>query len=643
MEAAIAHNAGTVEKRWRNSDIGSKSAESVIRKTLMDSFLAERFFPIGEHTTVKLGNAPEQTKRLFAVFDCEDACDLTVFADDRFAFLVAPSCKQGVQWVAETPVFRRADGNWEEIASTIDICRFVLQLSLSEEAYAQPGVAEFETAIECAIAQLACSMERAAAVASVTENAPLAPFSAYDRFLVGERLSSLRDRPFHPTSKAKIGYTESDCRAYLAEFGKAVAMRWVAIANRSVVRGIGAEDGDGLLLLTNDERDVIIREMADKGFPRHAYTLLPVHPWQLQNVIATNFGTELEDGTIIVLDAAVGYYDATSSVRSFAPRNPSAVMLKLPISVMSLGASRYLPAVKLLNGQAGERLLRQAIACDEKLAKTVLLCEEDRWWGYMPQEMGLFDDHPRHLAAQIRVYPQQLLDERHTIVPMSALGVTVNGEHPMLTIILGERPAPEDAVAIYKEVAELFYDMALRLFKVGVVPELHGQNCCLVFRDRKLTGLLFRDHDSVRVHLPYLEKHGIADPRYRIRPGFANSLYNETVEKLIFYVQSLGTQVNLAAIMEAFADAYSIPERRFWDMTAAAFRQALCEIDIPEDDRKTLLHFVFEEAAWPWKQIVRPLLEASGVPGAMPSGKGGGVNPFCQEYGLYSRLFKESS
>lgn len=51
-------------------------------------------------------------------------------------------------------------------------------------------------------------------------------------------------------------------------------------------------------------------------------------------------------------------------------------MLKLPISVKSLGAARYLPVVKLLNGIVGEQMFRQAVACDETLADRVFLCEE---------------------------------------------------------------------------------------------------------------------------------------------------------------------------------------------------------------------------------------------------------------------------
>jgi siderophore synthetase component len=130
------------------------------------------------------------------------------------------------------------------------------------------------------------------------------------------------------------------------------------------------------------------------------------------------------------------------------------------------------------------------------------------------------------------------------------------------------------------------------------------------------------------LHQPYLDKHGIADPGYHIRPGYSNSLYNETIRKLIFYVQSLGTQVNLAAIMEALSEVYPIPEAKLWDITEQAWKEALRVVPLPEADRAELFQAVFESREWPVKLIVRPLLEADGVPGAMPSGKGTGHNPF---------------
>ncbi|MDG0809787.1 IucA/IucC family protein [Cohnella rhizosphaerae] len=368
-------------------------------------------------------------------------------------------------------------------------------------------------------------------------------------------------------------------------------------------------------------------ELSLRGLSRPEYTVIPVHPWQLENRIRPGFGREIAEGTIVILDTQAGAFTATSSVRTMMSADAPGLMLKLPISVASLGAARYLPVVKLMNGLAGERMFRQALACDETLADKVHLCEEKRWWGYMPPTMGLFDEHPRHLAAQLRAFPPEALRAGSRIVPMSALGVLPQGKH-FLSELLGADVTEAEAIRFYAQTAALFLEVALRLFKIGIVPEMHGQNCCLVLRNGVPSSLLFRDHDSVRLHQPYLDRHGIGDPGYRIRPGYGNSLYNETPEKLMFYIQSLGVQVNLASIMESLAEAYGIPVDALWDITETLMKDALRQADLPAPDKERLSRLLFDAETWPTKLVIRPLLETDGVPGAMPSGKGDGHNPF---------------
>ncbi|GIQ63829.1 hypothetical protein PACILC2_23970 [Paenibacillus cisolokensis] len=67
-----------------------------------------------------------------------------------------------------------------------------------------------------------------------------------------------------------------------------------------------------------------------------------------------------------------------------------------------------------------------------------------------------------------------------------------------------------------------------------------------------------------------------------------------------------------------------------WTITEQAWKEALQGAGLPESDRAELYRAIFESGEWPVKLVVRPLLEADGVPGAMPSGKGTGHNPFLR-------------
>ncbi|MFH7617539.1 IucA/IucC family protein, partial [Pseudomonas syringae group genomosp. 7] len=84
--------------------------------------------------------------------------------------------------------------------------------------------------------------------------------------------------------------------------------------------------------------------------------------------------------------------------------------LKLPMAIYSLGASRYLPAVKMVNGGLSEKLLRQVVDKDETLRRSLHLCDERKWWAFMPPQAPLFDEGPRHLSAIVPGYPAAFLD-----------------------------------------------------------------------------------------------------------------------------------------------------------------------------------------------------------------------------------------
>ena len=593
----------------------SVTAEQLIMKDLMDAFIAEQFFNIDQHTKMMLSTAPGVIQKLYP--DTEQ----TLIYIDKLCFIIEEGYRQEFQWVSDTPIYMMKDLDWVEIRTPLELSQSVLRNSLSPEAYEHPGVTNFLEGLMVSIEQLNLSLEL------MVEHQFITPETPYDWYVLGEMIASLRDRPFHPLSKAKIGFKPQDYQRYMAEFGKETSLYWVAICTDSIVKGCQEDEIESLDVLNDEQKYLIENELILKRISKEKYTIIPVHPWQMKNIILPNFKKEVEDNTIIILDSKAGKFLATSSVRSLISPYESVKMLKLPISVKSLGAARYLPVVKLLNGLAGEQLFRQAVACDETLTDRVFLCDEKSWWGYMPQTMGLFDDHPRHLSAQVRIYPQELMEKDYKIIPMSSLGVLMKDNH-FLSEILGGELSNKEVVDFYASLSSTFYDITMRLFKVGIVPEIHGQNCCVVLKKNEIVGLLFRDHDSVRLHQPYLDKHLIKDPGYHIRPGYSNSLYNETIEELIYYVQSLGTQVNLAAIIETLSSMYNIPEKELWNITEMRLRESLQKIDIPEADRKVLHYELFEKKVWPAKLIIRPLLESDGVPGAMPSGKGIGYNPF---------------
>ncbi|QOR38450.1 IucA/IucC family protein [Billgrantia diversa] len=532
----------------------------------------------------------------------------------------------------------RADGTlatWRRLAPA-ELLEFVVKHCLDDVQRQQPGVANVRRLLSTTLWQTRQSIAEAAPL-----DMPLA-HSAAASLRALERRAALRDRPFHPLAKAKEGLDEASHRCHAAEFAQTIRMRWLAMRRECLMTGSGATPSapePALLLLNEAQRAELDAEMARRGLSREAYLALPVHPWQFEHGLPRYLGDMLATGEGVALEIAIGDFGATSSLRSLAPLNESRFHLKLPMAVFSLGAARYLPAVKLLNGERGQTLLEQARERDPELQARLYLCDERRWWSYLPQGSGLFDDPPRHLGALAREYPASLLkDPSVRLVPMAALGVSSAqmarvGEHPFdaWRQQRGWSDTETAAIALFGEVCDTFFDIALRLYRLGLMPEIHGQNAVLVCRDGRLDGLLLRDHDSVRLHRPWLDRHGIDDPCYHIRPGYSNSLYNDTPQDLLFYLQTLGIQVNLLAIVESLTQHYAhlgLAEARLWHEMRIRLKARIAALPFDALQRRTLNAVLFEASRWPLKCMLRPLFEQQGVPGSMPSGKSSLPNPF---------------
>ena len=111
----------------------------------------------------------------------------------------------------------------------------------------------------------------------------------------------------------------------------------------------------------------------------------------------------------------------------------------------------------------------------------------------------------------------------------------------------GMEASATSARALFGELCARFFEINLRMLRLGMLAEVHGQNAVLVVRQGRVEGLLLRDHDSLRINVGQLERHGMQDPCYRIKPGHANTLYHDSQEALVFWLQTLAIQVNLRA------------------------------------------------------------------------------------------------
>ncbi|WP_018885491.1 IucA/IucC family protein [Paenibacillus massiliensis] len=540
-------------------------------------------------------------------------------------FALRPSVVQRWRCIPGAVVVGSNTKGRARLLSPSELMRLVAD-SHGEAAGIQPeGTDVFIDMLQQTMRQISWSLERRE---PYSDQLSLPPEHA---LLSLERYAARRDRPFHPVAKAKLGWGQEECGSFTAEAAEPIKLRWIAVQRDRLLSG--ADVASVLpheLLLSEGEQQKLAEELTRRGL-KDTHVALPVHPWQMEHMLPSRLRPELENGACIPLDIEAGTYYATSSVRSLMSLEATPRHVKLPLGIRSLGGLRYLSAIKMMNGVRAESLLRQARELDPVLSAQLYLCEEGRWWALRPEDDDLFADNPRHLSALVRTYPEELMsDDKKRLVPMSALAAE-SSQALLFAEWLQERDLPntaESALELFREVAETFGELSLRLLRFGLVPEAHGQNAVLVLHEGKVSGLLLRDHDALRVHVPWLQEAGLADPEYVLRQGVPNSLYHDSPQQLIAFFQMLGIQVNLFSIMDSLANAYSLSEERMWSELKQALQTAMERAALPEQQEGVISSCLFTTEKWPWKQIVRPLLaQTSKVPGSMPYGKGEMPNP----------------
>lgn len=488
----------------------------------------------------------------------------------------------------------------------------------------------------------------------------------HQTLIAAEQWASLMDRPFHPLAKGKLGFTATEYQCYMAEFNQPIKLVWVAIAKSHVmvaehVKNMTIQNPASYFLDTTQQQS-LMRELDDKGIA-DTHIAMPVHPWQMTHVVDDIYADDLANGTVVALkfDALITY--ASSSMRSMLIDTNTPNSIKLPIGVYALNSKRYLPALKLINGEKNQAILMQARTLDPVLLAQLRLWDERLWWGYMsPSHLHdksainpyFYQEKPTHLGAMLRQLPADMCDDSIRLLPMASLGMLVYKQgvsHHVFDDIVQEgiysttqkssqnsardsiEGSPQNkklaVIACFKNLCNVFLGTMLRCLRLGFAPEMHGQNIVIVLKDNRFTSLLLRDHDSVRIYVPWLARHKISDPEYLSPPDFKNRLYRETPQSLIFYLQSLGLLVNIRAIIESLVEHYHINEDTLWHETMTSIEESLVTINFDDDQRQVIRDELLNSSHYPHKTLLLPVIARGSDPhGSMPAGESKTVNPF---------------
>ena len=298
----------------------------------------------------------------------------------------------------------------------------------------------------------------------------------------------------HPcflANNGRIGFDVLDYPAYTPEAGAAVQLIWVAAHRDDTVFAANGElDYERLMddELGAGQRLSFEAMLREQGVNPQDYRLIPVHPWQWYNKLASVFAADLAERRLICLGKGEDLYQAQQSIRTFFNRSqPGKRYVKTALSVLNMGFMRGLSPYYMSTTPAINDFLHSLVQQDPELAESgFTLLREVAGVGYRQRHfeaaVDKYSAHRKMLSALWRESPLDLLEEGEGLMTMAALlHVDSQGQALLPALIRRSGIAPEAWLAQYlrcylRPLMHCFY-----LHDLVFMP--HGENLIMVMKD----------------------------------------------------------------------------------------------------------------------------------------------------------------
>lgn len=381
--------------------------------------------------------------------------------------------------------------------------------------------------------------------------------------------------PYHPCFKARTGFSLDDHANYGPEQANTFQLHWLAIRRCHLKQQLPeAQDAQFWQAeLGLHCRSQLLQRMMDKGADWHSHSLLPIHPWQWQQ-LEDALEVPLSNCDLIYLGAAGSYYQASLSVRTLINASkPSQANIKLPMNMVNSSSLRTLEPHSICTAPHLSQWLNRIVEKDPFLQQQASLELLDEYAGITLQPCDMSDDWSNHFAGQLGVIFRESVEKKIPLgmqaAPFVALSVCENDGLPFI----------QPWIANYgcdKWLSQLIDTAIIPVWHLlvhhGIALEAHAQNMVLVHHHGWPKKIILRDfHES----LEYVEEY-IANPELipdfkAINPTYKTAKPNqyywmESVEALRELLVDTLFVFNLSELAMLMEQHFYYPERAFWKL-----------------------------------------------------------------------------
>ncbi|MFD7962801.1 IucA/IucC family protein [Streptomyces zaomyceticus] len=379
--------------------------------------------------------------------------------------------------------------------------------------------------------------------------------------------------PWLVLNKGRIGFSATDASRWAPEARRASRLPWIAVSNRlAAYRGVpGLETPDRLYAqeLDPEVHAAFRAELTARGHEPDGYLLLPVHPWQWDEVLLPLYAPAVAAGTVVPLRADPDLRLPQQSVRTFLNTSrPDRHTVKLPLSVLNTLVWRGLPTERTLAAPAVTAWVHGVRDADPFLRDecgVVLLGEV----ASVTVEHPLYDRLPevpyqyKELLGAIWREPLRLPPGERARTLASLLHTDAEGRAFAAELV--ERSGLAPVVWLQRLFAALLPPLLHFLYRYGTVFSPHGENAIVVYDDQDVpVRLAIKDFvDDVNISAQPLPEHDTLPDDVRA------VLLTEEPEFLVQFIHSglfVGVFRYLAPLCE---EQLGVPEKDFWTLVRA--------------------------------------------------------------------------
>jgi siderophore synthetase component len=302
--------------------------------------------------------------------------------------------------------------------------------------------------------------------------------------------------PWLVANKGRMGFSDADAARWAPEARIPHRLPWIAVhRDLARYRGVATLTTPDLLYareLAPATLDTFHRTIADRDRDPADYLLLPVHPWQWDQVVAPLFAPAIADGSILHLPTDNDLRLPQQSIRTFLnTSNPHRHTVKLPLSVLNTLVWRGLPTERTLAAPAVTAWVHKLRDHDRFLrdeTRVILLGEVASIAVAHPQ----YDTLPtvpyqyRELLGCIWREPlSAYLDAGERARTLAAL-LHTDPQGRAFTAELVERSGLAPRVWLRHLFAALLPPLLHFLYRYGTVFSPHGENAVVVFDEHDI-------------------------------------------------------------------------------------------------------------------------------------------------------------